>query len=197
MPNASRTQCVARPLAQCNCVSRRSALGYSCERCPTGQVQDPNNPSACYTPVCNGQYQIRRPTDATSCGKCQDCQWPRYIPNNQRTQCVLRPFAQCDCLSKQSADGYTCELCPYGQRQNPSNKKQCIDAPKCNTGNQILGIGDNKNCYRCRTCTAPFIPRQDRSECYRPRPTCKCTEKYSADGYSCQPCPAGQVTAYG
>jgi hypothetical protein len=26
----------------------------------------------------------------------------------------LRPFAQCDCLSKQSQDGYSCEECLYG-----------------------------------------------------------------------------------
>lgn len=100
MPNTSRTQCVARPFAKCNCVSKRSALGYSCERCPTGQIQDPNNPSICYAPQCNGSYQIRRPVDANACGACEDCKWPRFIPNNQRTACVLRPFAQCDCLNK-------------------------------------------------------------------------------------------------
>jgi hypothetical protein len=185
MPNNGRTQCIQRPLATCDCLSRRSNLGYSCERCPAGQVQAQGNMNMCVTPVCNGAYQIRKALDNRSCGKCEDCQWPRYIPNNTRTQCVLRPLAQCDCLSKRTADGYSCEMCPMGQMRHSTDPNKCMPAPTCRGNNQILGLRDTQSCYRCRTCTAPFIPRQDRSECYRPRPECSCTQKYSADGYSC------------
>jgi hypothetical protein len=193
MPNSQRTACIERPLAECDCLSKRSNLGYSCERCPTGMIRDPNNYYNCITPVCNGAYQIRTPLDARNCGACKDCEWPRYMPNTQRTACVLRPLAKCDCLSKQSQDGYACEPCGYGFRTDPRNPKACIAAPTCNTGNLIVGLQDITSCYACRTCTLPFIPRPDRSECYRPRPKCGCTEKYSPDGYQCLQCPAGQI----
>jgi hypothetical protein len=54
MPNAARTACVRRPLAVCDCLSRRSADGYSCERCPAGQVRHTTDLSVCVTPACNG-----------------------------------------------------------------------------------------------------------------------------------------------
>lgn len=127
MANASRTQCILRPRAECpSCTQRQSDDGYSCVACPAGQISDSNNPQFCYTPTCTGPYDIQLRVDNRSCGKCQACAFPRQIPNNERTACINRPFAQCtDCLTRRSDDNYSCEPCPYGQVQDPTNMNRC------------------------------------------------------------------------
>ena len=122
LPNAARTMCINRQVATCPCTQKQSIDGYSCETCPLGSVQNPNNAKECIVPQCIGQYDIILPINANTCGRCQSCQWPRQIPNNSITQCVTRPFAQCpDCTTSRSIDGYSCIPCPVGKVQDPSN----------------------------------------------------------------------------
>lgn len=146
--------------------------------------------------ACTGTYAIQLAIDNISCGRCSNCQWPRQIPNQSRTACVNRPFAVCtDCRTRQSADRYSCQTCPVGQVQSPTNPQTCY-TPVCNGQYAIRTATDSISCGRCATCQWPQqIPNASRTACVnRPLAQCPtCTQRQSDDGYSCQQCPVGQI----
>lgn len=75
---------------------------------------------------------------------------------------------KCDCLHRKSSDGKECVKCPKGQLVHKDDNTKCMPAPTCEGKNQILGLGDAKSCFACRTCTAPQVPSKDRQKCHTP-----------------------------
>lgn len=175
MPDQFKLECIPRPFAQCGCREKHSADRYTCEPCPAGFVQDPNNSQRCLRPTCTGQYQIQLAIDEYSCGACEDCQWPRFMPNTARSECIERPFASCNCLSRRSNDGYSCERCPNNQVSSEADLYNCYE-PMCNGQYSIRTAFNANSCAKCQDCQWPnFIPNNDRTRCVpRPKAQCDC-----------------------
>lgn len=152
----SRNRCVARPVPTCNCNQRYGDGGYSCIDCPYGQLRHSTNRELCVNaPTCSGTNQIQLAIDSQSCGRCQTCQWPMYIPDATRTQCILRPKVTCpSCLERESADGYSCEKCPAGQVTMPNNPKACY-TPTCTQQYSYRLAINEVSCGACETCQWP------------------------------------------
>lgn len=142
--------------------------------------------------------QIRLPRDANNCGRCQNCNFPLQIPNNEQTRCITRPKPTCSCVQRSANQGYSCVDCLPGQVTditNP-NRDTCITPSPCLGPQQITLAVDRVSCGRCQTCPLPRqVPDITKTRCVdRPLAVCGCLERQSADGYSCEPCPPGQVT---
>lgn len=190
-------ECGRLPPPELGCLERRSDDGWSKEMCPEGMIRHPRNDKQCIKPRCTGEHEFLPPVTWETCGKCYKCNWPDERVHKDGDRCEEKPgFLVADCMSRESADGWTSLPCPKGQITDDNDIKRCVTPPRCTGKYDIQLPVDFENCGACQPCNYPHeLPSADKRRCIqRQRPTCSCLQKYSADGYSCETCPPGYVS---